>query len=198
MTATLLLPRAGMTLLPPWPMYVLFAGKRIENRSRGVAARVGNWCGLVAFGMSRTFDKYECRAAIEYVRNEPWYRWRGPDPFRESDLFAWAGHLVGVAELVDARPNGPDPSDPWAVAGAWGLHLGRVWQIEQIPVSGGRGVHAIGGCAACGHVGAINERGAPLICRRCRATTPRAALVRPELKVLRAFDANGDAVAEAA
>lgn len=187
-----------MTLLPPWPMFILFAGKRIENRSRGVAARVGKWRGLVAFGMSRTFDKYECMAAIEDVQREPWYRWRGPDPFWRSDLFAWAGHLVGVAELVDVRANGLDPSDPWAVPGEWGLRLGRVWQIEQIPVSGGRGVHAIGGCAACGHVGAIDERGAPLVCRRCRATTPRAALVRPELKVLRAFDANGDAVAEAA
>lgn len=194
MSASLLLPRAGMTLLPPWPMFVLFAGKRIENRSRGVGMRVGKWRGLIAFGMSRTFDEWETRAAIESVTSEPWYRCRVPEPFRWSDLTAWAGHLVGVAELIDVRPNGPNPSDPWAVPGEWGLHLGRVWQIEQIPVSGGRGVHALGGCGGCGHVGAIDERGAPLVCRRCRVTTPRAHLLRPELKVLRAFGADGEAV----
>lgn len=191
------LPRAGMTLLLPWPLFILYSNKRTENRSAGVARRIGTWRGLVAFGVSRNIAG--APELLEAVCSEPWFRWGPAFPGMQwRETVALCGHLVGVAELLDVRPNGPHPTDPWAVPGEHGLHLGRVWRIEPIPCSGGRGVHAIGGCASCGHVGAIDERGAPLRCLRCRAVTPRPHLVRPALRVLQELDAHGAAVDHAA
>lgn len=126
------------------------------------------------------------------VREEPWYRWRGPDPFKAGEMFGLGGHIVGAAELVDVRANGPSPSDPWAVPGQVGLILGRVWQIEPVPCSGGRGMFALGACESCGHIGAIENKGDPLSCRKCKALTPRERLGRPELTVMAEFGADGE------
>lgn len=191
------LPRAGLTLLPPWWCFILWAGKRIENRSATVAARCGRWRGRVAIGASRVVgpkgcDRDDvCMLAKSYER-EPWWRWRGSPSFSERDMFALGGHLVGVADLLDVRPNGPRPSDPWAEPGEWAFVLGTVYEIEPVPCTGGRRIHAIGGCATCGHIGAIEERNDPLRCRRCKASTPRSQLRRPPLRVIRAFGADGE------
>ncbi len=94
--------------------------------------------------------------------------------------------------LVDARRNGEAPADPWAVAGQSGLILGRVWMVTPVPISGGRGFCAIGACLSCGHIGSIENKDQPLSCRRCKIVTPRCSLGRPDLAVLKIFDANGD------
>lgn len=51
---TLPLPPLCLTLLPPWPQAILYAGKRIENRSAGVAAQIGGYRGLVGLLQSKS------------------------------------------------------------------------------------------------------------------------------------------------
>lgn len=186
---TIVLPRAGITLLPPWWGFILWAGKRCENRAPSVAGRIRGWRGVFAFGASKSCDKDEARAVTESVLDEPWFKCS--KSITLGEIFKLGGHIVGAAELIDVRPNGPDPTDPWAVPGECGLILGRVWEVEPVPCSGGRGMFALGACAACGHIGAIENKGAPLICRKCKATTPRDALGRPELRVVAEFGADG-------
>ena len=41
-TSSLPLPRVGITLLAPWWWYVLWAGKRVENRMASVVARLSS------------------------------------------------------------------------------------------------------------------------------------------------------------
>ncbi len=186
------LPLAGLTLLPPWSAYILFAGKRTENRTPSVAGRIGPWRGFVALGCSKNFDETEAAFIARETKAQPWFKWRGPKPFPFDTFKEWAGHVVGVAELIDVRRNGFSPLDPWASPGECGLIFGRVWQVEPIACSGGRGLCAIGGCAECGHIGSIENRGEPLMCRRCKRVTTRDNLGRPSLKVLDIFGPDGE------
>lgn len=188
---TIALPPVGMTLLPPWPAFIVWGGKRVENRGEAVARRCGPWRGRVALGMSKHFERVIAAAEAESVRAEPWFRWWGPPRFELHQLYAWAGHLFAVAELLDVQPNGLAPADPWAVPGEYGFRLGRVWQIEPVPCTGARGIYRIGGCARCGHVGAIEGRDAPLECRRCKTETTQRNLRREPLRVRAMFGADG-------
>lgn len=85
-------------------------------------------------------------------------------------------------ELVRAATNGTAP-DPWMVRDQRGLVLGRVIEVEPVPCSGGRGVFRFGACSGCGKPGAVENKGAPLVCRACKTTTWFEQLGRPMLKV---------------
>lgn len=195
-TPTLLLPRLGLTLLPPWFCFILWSDKRVENRAPSVAGRIKGWRGIVAFGASKITGRDAMRSAVDLassVRVEPWFRWNGAQPLNVgASLFRdLGGHILGAAEVIDVRSNGSAPADKWAVPGQSGIIIGRVWELEPTPCTGARGVYAIGACAACGHIGAIENKGAPLVCRRCQATTPREHLGRPRLRVVAEYGPTG-------
>lgn len=185
--ASIELPRVGLTLLPPWWCYVLWAGKRVENRAPSVAGRLRGWTGLIALTASKAADWEEvetlCRAVKEDLGAA--YHWAGPKPFTLAMMRERGGHVVGVAEFLSVAPNGASPTDPWAVAGQHGLRFGRVAEVEPVPVIGGRGVFRFGACKGCGLPGACE--GASLVCRACRMSTPRDELGRPRLKVKAVF-----------
>lgn len=183
------LPHAGLTLLPPWPAYIVYAGKRIENRAPSVASRIGRWRGRVAIGCSKSFDAEEAQFAADEVKRQPWFRWRGPKGFK---IEPWCGHIVAVADLVDVRRNATRTEAPWEVDGQSGLVLGRVWQIEPVAASGARGFYTIAVCPLCGHIGAIENPGAPLRCRRCKCETAVKEGPRPMLRVLDVWGADGE------
>lgn len=190
--AQLLLPKVGITLLPPWWWLVLWAGKRIENRAPSVASRVKGWTGLMAMTSSKPTAAgwEEALDAVESVRRMGFRdRWEGPDTWTLKDAKERSGCVVGVLELVGVRPNGREPTDPWAVPGEHGLLLGRVLEVEPLPCAGGRGVFAFGACKGCGRPGAIENRGEPLVCRACKETTAREDLGRPMLNVRKVFGA---------
>jgi hypothetical protein len=196
-TFLLPLPRAGITLLPPWWLYLLWNTKRHENRAASVASRIKGWRGLFAFGASKltALDKKDEAIMVHRsVREEPWFRWnsRKPDPFTFKQVFELGGHLVGVAELLDVVPNGSAPTGEWQEPGQHSLVLGRVWEIEPVPCSGGRGMCALGACAACGHIGSIENKGQPLVCRRCKVVTPREDLGRPSLRIRAEYSPTGE------
>lgn len=196
----ILLPLAGFTLLPPWWAFILWSDKRCENRAPSVAGRIKGWRGIVAFGASKITGedaKVEAVMVAKSVREEPWFAWNGgqPNPLPAKLLWERGGHVLGCAELLDVRANDDaTPADKWAEPGQRGLILGRVWEVEPVPCSGGRGVYALGACACCGHIGAIEVKDAPLVCRKCKASTPRERLGRPKLRVIAEYDAAGQRV----
>jgi len=188
-TPDLPLPLVGITLLPPWWWLILWAGKRLENRAASVAGRFHGWRGLIALTASKPAAGVwplaiaQALAIRESGIGSPW---AGPKPWVESMARERSGCVVGVAELLDVRNNDltfEDPPNPWAVAGQHGLVLGRVIEVEPMPCSGGRGVFRFGACGGCGKPGAVENKGAPLVCRTCKTTTPFEALGRPNLKV---------------
>ncbi len=193
------LPLAGFTLLPPWWMFLLWSDKRCENRAPSVAGRLKGWRGIVAFGASKvtsTDSKIDAAMLVKSVMKEPWFAWNGgqPQPLLVELFAKLGGHVLGCAELIDVRQNGSAPVDKWAEPGQSGLILGRVWEVEPVPCSGGRGVYALGACADCHHIGAIEVKGAPLVCRKCKASTSREHLGRPKLRVIAEYDAAGQRV----
>lgn len=55
------LPSRCLTLLPPWPFAIRYAGKRLENRSAGVAASLRGYRGLKTC-LSKLVSGPECPA----------------------------------------------------------------------------------------------------------------------------------------
>lgn len=158
---TMIMPERGITLLPPWAHAILRAGKRLENRAPSVARRIGDWRGLIALTQSKSFDIDEAEDAAESIADAGLC---SIDDLGTARAWkAWAGKLVGVAELVDVS----DPIDctghPWHHAGQWGLILGRVWEVEPVPVLGGRGVWHVVTCRYCGSTQAREAA-----CRACK------------------------------
>jgi hypothetical protein len=174
---TMLLPERGMTLLPPWPQAILRAGKRIENRSANVARRIGDWRGLIALTQSKTWDADDEDDAIQWMQDAGLIESNirglknllgdGPDM-----TLKWAGKLVGVAELLDVRSSETCAGQPWHAEGQWGLMLGRVWEVEPVPIMGGRGVWNMAFCMACRKLQAGHAH--------CRISNCKGALKTPE------------------
>lgn len=198
------LPRLGITLLPPWWAYILWGGKRIENRAPSVASRIGKWRGIFALGASKADTRRQREDAIldiEYVKAQSFHRWFGERPFKASDLWPYGGKIVGFAELTDiegASTTKGMPEVPWGEPGQAWLRLGRVWEIEPVDCSGGRGMCAIGTCMHCGLIGSIENDispngKAPLHCRRCKdkPPTPREKLGRPTVKIVAQYGVFG-------
>jgi hypothetical protein len=193
---TIPMPKAGITLLPPWWAFILWAGKRIENRTMGVARRVNGWRGLIALTASKQPEDndwemvhYIIKDTKEAVKAAGNWRWEGPQPYTIAMMRERGGYVVGVAELIDVRANGSSPTDPWSVPEQAGLVLGHVAEIEPVPCIGGRSIFRFGACGNCGALNALE--GTSLSCRKCKHVTPRAELGQPDVRVLRVFGPDG-------
>lgn len=192
-------PERIITCLPPWPQAIMFAGKRLENRSPSVAARIGDWRGLVAISQSKQWDLAAAEESATAMGDcgliddgRPEAEDLGlPQIGTGPDWEPWDGKIVAVAALIDVIPARlwahPRRQPHLEISGTrqrimheqlrWyaggdqaGLMLGRVWQVEPVSVTGGRGFCALGECPRCDSVQAIMGH----TCRRCggRVTAP--------------------------
>ncbi len=182
--ATIPLPERGVTLLPPWPQAIVFADKRLENRGKGIATNIGTWRGLLAITQSKAWNESEADAAARSIR--------AVKLATLGDLTAvpwagWAGKLVAVAELLDVLPPERCESDPWHAAGQYGLIFGTVWEVEPVPIIGGRGCWFAGQCPQCDSLQARDRFDG--FCRRCGVRpgglTEKRPWTRPELTIVR-------------
>jgi hypothetical protein len=195
--ATIPLPRVGLTLLPPWPQAILYAGKRIENRVPSVAGRVRTWRGIMALTQSKSWNVVAATtqagalAISGCAKMLPWSIGT-PETWSRNN-----GCVVAAAELLDVQPNGDRPTNRWAVPGQHGLHLGRVAELEPVACTGGRGVFRFGACWQCGRPSAY-EKNKALQCRGCRNYTPCDQLAYPELNVRAVYGADGELIVRAA
>lgn len=177
---TIELPPYGLTLLPPWWCAILWAGKRIENRVQSVAARIGKYRGPVAITSSKTFARRDALAMLAEIfvsHGQVWDRSSGPIV---EAIRARSGMIVGVADIVDVRANGAQPSDPWAVPGQWGVSLANVREVVPVPCTGGLGFFSFGACPGCGRPTAYAQKPG-LQCRPCKSVTPHGEVGRPML-----------------
>lgn len=168
---TMPLPRFCLTLLPPWPQAIAFAGKTLENRGYGVARQLSGYRGLVGLSQSKTWDDIDCLAALRSFGaldkgnvDETW-----------SEFRRTAGKLWLVAELIyiaspefmtaDFMPgHAYEDAKKWHVPGQWGLILGSVWEVEPVPCMGGQGAWRPQWCAACKKIIADSHG---LTCKTC-------------------------------
>lgn len=148
MITTIPLPSFCLTLTPPWPQAIAYAGKRLENRHASVAKGIGSYRGQIGLSQSKNWDDLDAMEALAsfgafYTGNldEKWREFR-----------AWAGRLVLVADLVDILP--PDRCDgaDWHVSGQWGLILGQVYEVEPVACMGGQGAWRPQWCPVCAKV----------------------------------------------
>jgi hypothetical protein len=194
--ATIPLPRVGLTLLPPWPQAILYAGKRIENRAPSVAGRVRTWRGIVALTQSKSWKHDVQEADLDHLVLDARVSVRDAVQWM-NEWKHMASKVVAVAELLDVQPNGDKPTNRWAVPGEHGLYLGRVVELEPVLCTGGRGVFRFGACWQCGRPSAY-EKNKALQCRGCRNYTPCDQLAYPELKVRAVYGVDGELIARAA
>jgi hypothetical protein len=168
---TIPLPPLCLTLLPPWPQAILYAGKRLENRSAGVAKTLAEWryglglenVPIIGLSQSKTWDDHGALAALRSMP-DGWY-----DDFdaKWAQFRHWAGKLVLCAELLDVLPPDKCEGDPWHVPGQCGLILGRVWEVKPVPSRGGQGAWRSQWCPACKKIIADTHG---LVCKRCLST----------------------------
>ena len=133
------LPERAISIRAPWWWFILHSGKRVENRDWSY---LPDYRGPVLIHASKWFagpailDTFE---EMEGARRE-WLEAGHSEQFVSlASLRAQSGGIVGVADIVDARWNGPEPADPWAVPGAVGLILGNVRPLPFVPCKGALG-----------------------------------------------------------
>ena len=193
MTTTIPLPTLCLTLTPPWPQAIAYAGKRLENRWSGVAKSIGSYRGLIGLSQSKNWDRDEeaiaCMGILRDERIEVLSRLRFSDAMGydgkghqdRTGLLTSAGKLWLVADLVDVLP--PDRCDgaDWHVRGQWGLILGQVWEVEPVACMGGQGAWRPQWCTACRKIVADSHG---KVCKTCK-TTLSQAYQAPALRILK-------------
>lgn len=146
-----------LTLRRPWPWAVIFAGKDVENRQRNVA---GSYRGPIAIhaGLQtdNSVDDHEhpmnglIYPTCPNARDGDHNRYRCTWCTRiEPQRHAHAGHIIGVADLVDVHTDsvGDRPEvhcSPWAETHA--LHLvldNRRPLLQPIPFRGVQGLRRL-------------------------------------------------------
>jgi hypothetical protein len=114
------LPGHLLSMLPPWWWFVLYGGKRTENRCW---KSLPSFKGRVWLHAGARFDVEEVRAALA---GAPITTALPVIPSLEEMLVQPRGGIVGSAEIVAAVWNGRAPKDPWA-QGAELFEPGTVW-----------------------------------------------------------------------
>jgi hypothetical protein len=190
---TLPLPPLCLTLTPPWPQAIAYAGKRLENRFSGVAKGIGAYRGLVGLSQSKNWDRdEEDEASLGILMNQSLdveMRMRFSDAMGydgkghqdRTGLLASAGKLWLVADLVDVLPPDRCEGANWHVSGQWGLILGQVYEAEPVACMGGQGAWRPQWCAACAKVIADSHG---KVCKACKSTL-LPTLSAPALRVVR-------------
>jgi hypothetical protein len=164
---TIPLPRLCLTLLPPWPQAFLYASKRLENRSAGVAAQIGGYRGMVGLSQSKGYSKDWTVRDAEFAATDIEQRIEelpGSMLGRGDTWQRTAGKLVLVAELIRIDRPHEARGNPWHVPGQHGLIFGRVWEVEPVACVGGVGAWRSQWCVACKKVVADTQG---LTCKTC-------------------------------
>ena len=200
-------PGIGITIKPPWGAFIVLGNKRHENRGLSEAGVARKWIGnnirpyrRIAITASKHYDEEHTqfdrqrlafaaiaiKPRVEAVRAVEMLMARLPGALKggaHDPLSAWdretAGKIIGVAELVGVERNGDDPPGYWQAAGQHGLVLGRVWEVQPVPCTGGQGVWRLSRCPLCGRPIA-NTYGTK--CNRCAPglTYPAQLTVKAE------------------
>lgn len=133
----------ALSIRAPWWWFILYAGKRVENRDWQAAPRFmlgetflihsSSWWSLPQF-----VDAFE--AGKDMARPEDWERVRAmPRPLTPRMFKDGGGKIVGRARLVGAARNGHDATG-WAIPGDIGLLLADVQPlVTPIPFKGALG-----------------------------------------------------------
>jgi hypothetical protein len=131
MTDLSTLPDRALSIRQPWAWAILYAGKRVENRTRRFNHR-GPICIHAANGMTKgEFDDF-VDLARTMNRSGAWQ----PDALVPFPDELQRGGIIGTAEIVDCA----EASDsPWFF-GPFGLVLTNVQPIPFIPVRGALGL----------------------------------------------------------
>lgn len=142
-----------LTVRQPWAWAIVHGGKDVENRSRNIA---GDYRGPVAIHVAlRDDDEWDEHDASAFIgvcpdRNKishvryacAWCNFRRPLVWRQQ------GHIIGVADLVDAHQaadcwDSPSYCSRWA-DGAWHLVLANPRPLaEPIPFRGALGLRRL-------------------------------------------------------
>lgn len=155
-------PPVCLTLRPPWPQAIAYAGKRLENRNRGVASQLGTYRGFVGLSQSKWSAALD-RAAGE-IEFDLLTREVMKCPPSAIVRYERSGKLWLVAEVVDVLPPERCAADPWHVEGQHGIIMGKVYEVEPVPCVGGQGAWRPRWCFLCRTIVA-DSHGA--WCKRC-------------------------------
>lgn len=117
-----------LSIRQPWARAIVSHKKRVENRSWRTKYRGPI---LIHAGQLRSRRAYE--EDLDWLRDK--HRANAPDYDHIQ-----SGGIVGVASLVDVRPNGKRPRDTWAQADAEGWHLKNAKSVEFVPMLGRLGL----------------------------------------------------------
>lgn len=179
---TIPFPSRCLTLLPPWPQAIAYAGKRIENRSGGVASQLRDYRGLIGLSHSKATNHDEIREQTSDLIDAGLWT-LGQNGVTYRSIGEQAARLWLIAELIDIRPPSRASEDPWHVPGQWGLVLGSVWEVEPIPCMGGQGAWRPQWCVACKKIIADSHG---LTCKTCKSSLLSGPDM-PTLKVVREY-----------
>ena len=181
---TIHLPLLCLTLLPPWPQAILYAGKRLENRTAGVAAQIGGYRGLVGLTQSKAgLDDAVIPAEFEACAIEHEHKLGGSVLGRRDQWKKTAGKLFIVADLIRIDRPHEARGNAWHVPGQHGLIFGKVWEVEPLPARGGQGAWEPSWCGIC-H--SISARHKTMKCATCNTGAEYNTLgERPQLRIVR-------------
>lgn len=179
---TIPLPPLCLTLTPPWPQAIAYAGKRLENRRRGVAKGIGSYRGLIGLSQSKTdLDRSVVPEEFDAVRVEAEQRIDVGLLGRRDQWRPTAGKLWLVADLVDVLPPDRCEGADWHVSGQWGLILGQAYEVEPVACMGGQGAWRPQWCFKCGKVVADSHGKLHKAC----GSTLLQSYMAPALRVVR-------------
>lgn len=133
----------ALSIRQPWAWAILHSGKDVENRQWSNYARNLRPQGLVGgdevyiHASKRPGATQWRRDVEEFVEFCTERRIVLPSAF--DDWSVAYGGIVGAARIVDIRPNGDAPSNPWAIAGCLGLVLADVRPVPFVACKGALG-----------------------------------------------------------
>lgn len=127
----------ALSIRQPWAHAILFAGKRIENRTWSTPFR-----GEFLIHAAKGCTEIEMQSALYSIREclqHPVARERVPGPLLVRGFVdAPRGGIVGRARLVDVLQPSETPTEPWHAPGQYGFVLVDVEPLPFRPLLGAR------------------------------------------------------------